>query len=581
MKKILFSSMIVVSLFFIPAAQAASRVEFILDVSGSMNKLTGGEKRIDLARKAMAAAVASIPEGSIVALRQYGHRVPPSDKAASCKDTELTVPFGPINKAQILQRVNQATPLGETPMAFSLEQAAGDFAGTGDEQAVIILVSDGEESCGGDPVAAAKALLAKGFKVTIHTIGLDVDPATQAQLQGISAATGGQYKDARDAAGLTQSLRQLTQESLLVKKEISVYGEPIRGGNSYETAVALTPGKQYHLDHHQRQNEFDFFYVDLQDGQKLEAVLETGSKGVDIDGEQVRENDNPYAGMQIHGPKRQKILGTEIIGSRSDRKVLSVPLGTGQGGRYYVLIGSTYAHQHKDHPFQVKVTDLFDAGSNRDAGDTEAQAVAIQPGQFPKNYLHQNDRIDMFKFQAAPGAKYSIKARPANEKKRLRITVKDADGVELANAVSPNEGAAVKIEGVGTETGGVLFVRLASYYSDEIETDYNLELTQGAMAAGAPAAVPPPGTTLPANPPPAAPAATAEGKTLMVKHPAPGTLRHLNEVCLLIRTLPFTEKVKFYGIYAGIPLIGGWLVGMVWGYLKGRKAGKKRALAGK
>jgi hypothetical protein len=574
MKKILWSVFFIFTLT--TSAQAASRVEFILDVSGSMNKLTSGEKRIDLARKAMAAAVGSIPDGSIVALRQYGHRIPPSDKVASCKDTELVIPFGPINKQQMINLVNQSNPLGETPIAYSLEQAANDFPTIGDEQPVIILVSDGEESCGGDPVAVAKALLAKGFKVTIHTIGLDVDSAAQAQLQGISQATGGQYKDARDAAGLTQSLQQLTQESLLVKKDIATYGTPIRGGNSYETAVALAPGQQFHLDHHQRKNEFDFFYIDVKDGQKLEALLQTGVKGVSITGEklneQIQENNSPYAGLQIHSPQRQRLVAEEIIGDISNRKLINVPLGMGQGGRYFVLIGSTYDNQHKDNPFTVTLVDMFDAGTTADAGDTETQALPLQPGVYPKNYLSANDKIDMFKMTAAPGASYAIKARPTSEKKRLQITIKDADGVQLAEASSPNEGAAVKIDNFGSVKGGELFIKLASYYSDEIETDYQLEITGGAPQAVAPSSAPPGGATegKPTSVPPAPGSASA-----------PGTLKDSKEVCLLIKSMPWMQKAKFYGFYVGIPLFAGWLIGMIWGYIKGRKAGKKKALAQK
>jgi hypothetical protein len=552
---------------------AASRVEFILDVSGSMNKFTSGEKRIDLARKAMAAAVASIPDGSIVALRLYSHRIPHTQREQSCKDTELVVPFGPINKQQIIDIVNRATPLGETPIAYSLEQAALDFPTSGDEQPVIILVSDGEESCGGDPVAVANGLLAKGFKVKIHTIGLDVDPAAQAQLQAISTATGGQYKDARDAAGLTSSLQQLTQESLLVKKETSVYGQPIRGGSSYETAVPLVPGQQYRLDHHQRKNEFDYFYVDVKDGQKLEALLETGSKGVSISGqqlnEQVRENNAPYAGIQIHSPQRENLTDTEIIGNAADRKTLSVPTGVGQGGRYYVLVGSTYDHQHKDHPFKVSVIDLYDAGTTVDAGDKEAQAIEIQTGMYPKNHLHGNDRVDMFKFKAAPGVSYAVKARPTSEQKRLEITIKDADGVELIGASSPNPGAVVKIDQFGSVKGGDLFIRLASYYSDEVESDYSLELTAG---AGAPA--PAEGAPQAQAAPPAQAPVTATAPTARQEFAIARGVQTDRELRLLLHGLPLWEQIKWYLTYSGIPLAAGWLIGMIWGYVKGRKKRK-------
>src|SRR5687767_14292377 len=85
-------------LFFTVQAQAASRVEYILDVSGSMNAISGSESRIAAAKKALTTMVQGIPDGSVVSLRLYSHRVSPQDKAASCKDTELVIPFGPIDK---------------------------------------------------------------------------------------------------------------------------------------------------------------------------------------------------------------------------------------------------------------------------------------------------------------------------------------------------------------------------------------------------------------------------------------------------------------------------------------------------
>ena len=160
LRRLLILSSLVINCFA-ATAQAASRVEYILDVSGSMNAMAGSETRMAAAKKSLGSMVQGIPEGSIVALRLYSHRIAPSDKAASCKDTELVIPFGPINKAQFLSVVNAATPLGQTPIAYSLEQAANDFVMGADEQQTIILVSDGEESCGGDPVAVAKALIAR------------------------------------------------------------------------------------------------------------------------------------------------------------------------------------------------------------------------------------------------------------------------------------------------------------------------------------------------------------------------------------------------------------------------------------
>ena len=107
-------------------------------------------------------------------------------KDESCKDTELVVQFQPLDKARFLGALDKAVPRGQTPIAYSLQQAAQDFGAPSDEERAMILVSDGIETCGGDPLATVRDLAAKGFKVKVHTIGFDVDAAARAQLEAIS-----------------------------------------------------------------------------------------------------------------------------------------------------------------------------------------------------------------------------------------------------------------------------------------------------------------------------------------------------------------------------------------------------------
>ncbi len=563
-------------LFLIPSfLQAASRTEFILDVSGSMNKMLGGETRIQAARKAIAAALTAIPEGSVVALRLYSDRIPQTDKAASCKDTHLAVPFGPVNKAQIQAIVDSATPLGQTPIAYSLEQAALDFGQGADEQPVIILVSDGEESCGGDPVAVAKSLIARGFKVKIHTIGIDVDPAARTQLEGISAVTGGQYKDARDASSLTSSLQQLTQDALLVKKEQAIYGDAIRGGDSYETAVSLPPGKLYRLDHHQRKDQFDYFVVDVKPGQKLVASVETGENGVDIRGGQaITTIGNPYAGLSVHSPQRQEIKHVEIIGGRNEKRSIEVPVGSGQDGKYYILIGSVYDNQNKDHRFRVDLTSQFDANTDRDAGDSDATAIEILQGTYDKNYLSANDSLDVFKINLPLGS-YELKLRPENQNSILTAMLVDSDGVEIAAGRSPNPGAAAIVP-FFTKKAGYVFIRVKEPWTSDKDVAYSLAL---GPASGTPPlgfnAVPP---AITSNIPPAqttvAPTASA-GQA--------GKVASSDEVVALaskgFSNLGFLQKAKLAFIYMMGPAFGVFLIGLLWGYIWGRRSGKRKTLA--
>src|SRR5215216_2554012 len=124
----------------------------------------------------------------------------------NCQDTHIAVPFGPADagSAAITAAVDGVKAQGYTPIAFSLEQAANDFAPDAKER-VLVLVSDGKETCQGDPVLAAKALAAKG--ITVHTVGFVVDTAARGQLQAIARATGGTYFDAPVGPELPETLK--------------------------------------------------------------------------------------------------------------------------------------------------------------------------------------------------------------------------------------------------------------------------------------------------------------------------------------------------------------------------------------
>ncbi|HEY5606941.1 MAG TPA: hypothetical protein VIM38_01240 [Alphaproteobacteria bacterium] len=149
---------------------AGRSVLLILDASGSMNaKLPNGETRIAVAQRAIKGVAGFIPAQAQLSLRMYGAQSAAQQK--NCRDSNLAVPFGPARAAgsAITTTVDGTKDQGYTPIAYSLGQAANDFPADAKER-VIVLVSDGKETCQGDPVVAAKGLAGKG--VTVHT---DVD----------------------------------------------------------------------------------------------------------------------------------------------------------------------------------------------------------------------------------------------------------------------------------------------------------------------------------------------------------------------------------------------------------------------
>lgn len=483
-------------------AEAKTDIEFVLDASGSMRAAMGGSTQMEIAKQTIKSTIATIPADTNVALRVYAHRVEQSDKAGSCVDTELMIPFGPLNVAAFSAKVDSIQPKGYTPIAYSLSQVANDFGVEREAEKVIILVSDGEETCGGDPVQTVKDLIAKGYKVKVNAVGFNVDPKTQAQLQAIAQAGGGQYYDARDGASLGSSLQKITQEALLVQKTVATYGTEIKGGDSYETAVAITPGTEYKLNHHQRQNQFDYFYVDLKAGQQLSATLSTLGKGVSVQGEVATENTNPYAGFQLHDSNRNKLIAKEIIGAANH--VETIRIDANQTGRYYLLIGSTYDHMNKDCPFKVAVADFFDAGTQQDAGDTFETALAIEKGKPLTGAVMSTDAGDVYKINTTKGEPITYMVMPENQKASLKSMVFDDLRVQLVENRSPNDGAGFRVSAIAT--GPTTYLRVQRHYSDDAPTKYTLTFegaSAGMAPSGTPAAVPTP-PEAPTQPPPVA-----------------------------------------------------------------------------
>src|SRR4029079_9503681 len=103
------------------------------------------------------------------------HQYPKSEN--NCKDSKLEVPFAKNNAAQFKAALNRIVPKGQTPIAYSLLQAANDFPK--DTLAIhsIVLITDGIETCNGNACEAAKQLAAKRIAVKPFIVGLGISEA--------------------------------------------------------------------------------------------------------------------------------------------------------------------------------------------------------------------------------------------------------------------------------------------------------------------------------------------------------------------------------------------------------------------
>lgn len=192
-------------------------VEIILDSSGSMGNYMGGKTRMELAKESIQQFASSLPEEANVSLRVYGHKGTgkESDKVMSCASSELIYPLQPYNKETMVQALNSFQPAGWTPLAASLIKAQEDLAPFKGEnnRNIVYVVSDGIETCGGDPIAAANSLKESGVAPIVHVIGFDLNEKDQKQLQEIAKAAGGTYTNVKNQNQLQNEFNKTVQDS--------------------------------------------------------------------------------------------------------------------------------------------------------------------------------------------------------------------------------------------------------------------------------------------------------------------------------------------------------------------------------
>lgn len=152
-----------------------TRILFVLDGSQSMLSKWESKTKMQVAQHLLSEMIDSLKELKNVemALRVYGHQspVPPQD----CKDTKLEVAFTKNNATKIKQCLNRIRPKGTTPIAYSLELATKDFPKNKKSRNIIILITDGIESCDGDPCAVSNELQKQGVILKPFVIGIGLD----------------------------------------------------------------------------------------------------------------------------------------------------------------------------------------------------------------------------------------------------------------------------------------------------------------------------------------------------------------------------------------------------------------------
>ncbi|MEZ4495928.1 MAG: VWA domain-containing protein [Thermomicrobiales bacterium] len=228
------------------ATQNETNVQLIVDSSGSMGEeIEPGETRVQAAKGALNDVIDILPTnpGINVGLRIYGHEGnnTQAGRPVSCQSSELVVPMAGVDKDALRAEVDGIEPVGWTPIALSLNRAAADFPAASDTvKNAVILVTDGLETCGGNPCTASRNLITGDGQVVTHVIGFALREDERANLQCIVDESGGLLLGADNADQLRDAIFTVLEEAEVVVTSGELEIESIGGLYPRATVTGAT-----------------------------------------------------------------------------------------------------------------------------------------------------------------------------------------------------------------------------------------------------------------------------------------------------------------------------------------------------
>ena len=253
------------------AASEITDLALIIDYSGSMNaKMKDGASKVTSAKKCMSDLIDKLPNDLNVALIIYG-----TNKKRGCEDIDVAQPLGPIDKATLKAKVAGYNATGMTPIAASLEVAGKELSKSKGGPA-IVLVTDGAESCHGDPAGvAAKLAVQFGVKFGINVIGFGIEPQEKAQLADIADKGHGKLLTVENANELAGALQKVVAEKVAPapkQRESKGYeagGQAVKAGAFFGDAPVVRAAD---YKGELAMKEAKFYQVMLHKGQELRAI---------------------------------------------------------------------------------------------------------------------------------------------------------------------------------------------------------------------------------------------------------------------------------------------------------------------
>lgn len=405
-----------------------TRILFVLDGSQSMLTKWESGTKMQVAQRLLHDMVDSLRDVDHVqmALRVYGHQsmVPPQD----CGDTKLEVPFGKNNADLIIKKLYAIYPKGTTPIAYSLEMSADDFPVEKNVRNVIILITDGIESCDGDPCAVSLSLQEKGIVLKPFVIGIGLDMEFRTTFECI-----GRFYNATDEDRFKEVLNVVVSQALNTTSMqvdlLDSYGKPTESNVNMTFYDSYSGAMMYNFMH--TLNQFgrpDTLRIDPIPTYRIKVHTIPP-----VQADQVVINPGEHTTVSINAPQGKILIKTQnslyhkdlktIVQQVGDKQILNVQLANVEEkyliGDYHVEILTTprtvidHVQVKQSETFMVQIPNpglitftstAYGYGAiYQEVGneliwvmnlnsDVRSQTIAIQPGKYrviarPKNAI--------------------------------------------------------------------------------------------------------------------------------------------------------------------------------------------------
>ncbi len=212
-----------------------SRAILLLDASSSMLLSVEGKQKMSIAKTAVKRFASTIGEESELSLYVYGHAGTQADKdkQLSCSQIDEVYPLQKYDQQKFDSTVDEVKAKGWTPLAEAIRtvyEANKDYEGS----ITVYIVSDGAETCDGDPVKEAESFTMDGENRRVNIIGFNVDQKGEDQLKAVAAAGNGEYLSAETQ----EDLKITIEEKWIIPSSTDVIYKKINGNDIWAASNA-------------------------------------------------------------------------------------------------------------------------------------------------------------------------------------------------------------------------------------------------------------------------------------------------------------------------------------------------------